>query len=157
MSDPTEEQSSTSPTVSNNDEHPVVSSDSDAPNGDHPHQSIDDGRSIEADDDAFNESTDAEEPAVEVTTTSVIEAVLFAADEPITPQKLAEITGAAGIKHWIETRYDIQIPKHDQRIVQIKNRIDAEYEANRVSAISDLEMFTWIKEVFSDELPSRRE
>ena len=34
----------------------------------------------------------------EITTQSVIEAVLFASDEPITPRKLADIVGAGGVK-----------------------------------------------------------
>jgi isopropylmalate/homocitrate/citramalate synthase len=66
---------------------------------------------------------------------------------------IADKTGAAGIKHWIEARYQIDIPKHDWRITKIKERIDAEYLADRVSAISDEEMFQWIREVFGDELP----
>ncbi|MBN2375842.1 MAG: SMC-Scp complex subunit ScpB [Sedimentisphaerales bacterium] len=50
----------------------------------------------------------------EITTTSVIEAVLFASDEPITPQKLAEIVGTGGVKeirqHVVELneKYDRQ-------------------------------------------------
>ena len=43
----------------------------------------------------------AEAPAmsdIEITPTVVMEAVLFCADEPVSPQKLAEIIGAAGIK-----------------------------------------------------------
>jgi isopropylmalate/homocitrate/citramalate synthase len=70
---------------------------------------------------------------------------------------ITDKTGAAGIKHWVEARYDIQIPKHDPRITQIKDRIDAEYVANRVSMISDEEMFAWTREAFSGNLPSLRE
>jgi len=69
---------------------------------------------------------------------------------------ITDKTGAAGIKHWIETRFEVQIPKHDQRIVNIKNKIDAEYEANRVSAISDQEMYGWVEEVFVEALPPKR-
>jgi isopropylmalate/homocitrate/citramalate synthase len=70
---------------------------------------------------------------------------------------ITDKTGAAGIKHWVEARYDIQIPKHDPRITQIKDRIDAEYAADRVSMISDEEMFAWVREAFSGNLPSLRE
>jgi hypothetical protein len=69
---------------------------------------------------------------------------------------IADKTGAAGIKHWIEARFQIDIPKHDHRIAKIKERIDAEYLADRVSAISDEEMFQWVKEAFGDELPPLR-
>jgi len=70
---------------------------------------------------------------------------------------ITDKTGAAGIKHWIEARYQIEIPKHNPRIAKIKDRIDAEYSADRVSAISDEEMFGWVREVFADELPPLRE
>ena len=69
---------------------------------------------------------------------------------------ITDKTGAAGIKHWIEARYQIEIPKHDRRITRIKERIDAEYLADRVSAISDEEMFEWVREAFSGDLPPLR-
>ena len=69
---------------------------------------------------------------------------------------ITDKTGAAGIKHWIEARYQIEIPKHDLRITKIKDRIDAEYSANRVSAISDKEMFQWVREAFGGDLPPLR-
>jgi hypothetical protein len=69
---------------------------------------------------------------------------------------ITDKTGAAGIKHWIEARYKIEIPKHDPRITKIKDRIDAEYSANRVSAISNEEMFQWVRESFGGDLPSSR-
>ena len=70
---------------------------------------------------------------------------------------ITDKTGAAGIKHWVEAKYEIQIPKHDPRITKIKDRIDAEYAANRVSVISDEEMFEWAREAFSGNLPPLRE
>jgi isopropylmalate/homocitrate/citramalate synthase len=73
-------------------------------------------------------------------------------DRPIAVA-ITDKTGAAGIKHWIENRYRIDIPKHDWRVTRIKDLIDAEYAANRVSAISDEEMERWIKEVFGKDLP----
>jgi isopropylmalate/homocitrate/citramalate synthase len=66
---------------------------------------------------------------------------------------ITDKSGAAGIKHWIEARYEIQIPKHDPHIIKIKDKIDAEYSADRVSAISDTEMFDWMREAFGDDLP----
>jgi isopropylmalate/homocitrate/citramalate synthase len=69
---------------------------------------------------------------------------------------ITDKAGAAGVKHWIEARYEIEIPKHDRRIVKIKDRIDAEYAADRVSAISDEEMFEWAKEAFGGDMPPLR-
>jgi len=70
---------------------------------------------------------------------------------------ITDKTGAAGIKHWVEAHYDIQIAKHDPRIVWIKDQIDAEYAADRVSVISDDEMFSWIREAFGPDLPAMRQ
>jgi hypothetical protein len=56
----------------------------------------------------------------------------------------------------VESHYDIQIPKHDPRIVSIKDKIDAEYAADRVSAISDDEMHAWVKEAFKGHVPAAR-
>ncbi|MEJ2703488.1 MAG: hypothetical protein P8Z79_13705 [Sedimentisphaerales bacterium] len=69
---------------------------------------------------------------------------------------ITDKTGAAGIKHWIEDRYDIEIAKHDPRVTKIKDRIDAEYAADRVSAISDDEMYQWAREAFGDNMPQAR-
>jgi isopropylmalate/homocitrate/citramalate synthase len=66
---------------------------------------------------------------------------------------ITDKTGAAGIKHYIEEKYDIEIAKHDPHVIAIKDKIDTEYTADRVSAISDKEMDAWIKEVFGDNLP----
>ncbi|MFH1718215.1 MAG: 2-isopropylmalate synthase [Planctomycetota bacterium] len=66
---------------------------------------------------------------------------------------ITDKTGAAGIKHWIEARYETEIPKHDLRVTKIKDKIDAEYAADRVSAISDDEMFRWAREAFGKDLP----
>jgi isopropylmalate/homocitrate/citramalate synthase len=74
------------------------------------------------------------------------------------PVKVAitDKAGLAGIKHWIEARFKSKIPKHDPRIVKIKDKVDAEYASDRVSAISDKEMFQWVKEAFGDDLPPLR-
>ena len=69
---------------------------------------------------------------------------------------ITDKTGAAGVKHWIEARYQTEIPKHNPRITKIKDRIDSEYSANRVSAISYEEMFEWVREAFGDDLPPLR-
>jgi isopropylmalate/homocitrate/citramalate synthase len=70
---------------------------------------------------------------------------------------ITDKTGAAGIKHWVEARYEIEIPKHDRRITKIKDRIDAEYASDRVSTISDDEMVEWAKEAFGEGMPATRE
>jgi isopropylmalate/homocitrate/citramalate synthase len=69
---------------------------------------------------------------------------------------ITDKSGAAGIKHWIESVFDIEISKHNPHITRIKDRIDAEYSADRVSAISDEEMFAWVRETFGDDLPPLR-
>jgi len=66
---------------------------------------------------------------------------------------IADKTGAAGIKHWVETHYEIQIAKHDPRVIRIKDRIDAEYAADRISVISDDEMHGWVREAFGGQVP----
>ena len=69
---------------------------------------------------------------------------------------ITDKAGAAGIKHWIEARFKIEIAKHDPRVTKIKEKIDAEYAENSVSAISDDEMFQLVREVFGDTLPPLR-
>ena len=69
---------------------------------------------------------------------------------------ITDKTGAAGIKHWIEARFQIEIPKHDRRIARINERIEAEYSADRVSAISDEEMLELVREALGGELPPLR-
>jgi hypothetical protein len=66
---------------------------------------------------------------------------------------ITDKTGAAGIKHWIESRFQIEIAKHDPRVTKIKDKIDAEYAADRVSAISDDEMFDLVRQAFNNNLP----
>jgi len=70
---------------------------------------------------------------------------------------ITDKTGAAGIKHWVEARYDIVVPKHDARITKIKDRIDTEYAADRVSMISDDEMHAWVREAFADGVPAPKQ
>ena len=59
--------------------------------------------------------------------------------------------GAAGIKHWLDTHYDLNVPKDDPRLVTIYDRVAAEYEAGRTTAISDEEMHAWYAEAFGVE------
>jgi isopropylmalate/homocitrate/citramalate synthase len=68
---------------------------------------------------------------------------------------ITDKSGAAGIKHWIESRYQIEVSKHDPYVIKIKDKIDAEYAADRVSAISDEEMTAMVREVFGDKLQPR--
>ena len=69
---------------------------------------------------------------------------------------ITDKSGLAGIKHWIEARYRTEIPKHDPRVTAVKEKIDAEYAEDRVSAISDEEMFEWVRQAFGDNLPPLR-
>ncbi len=69
---------------------------------------------------------------------------------------ITDKSGAAGIKHWIESRYQITVAKHDPCILKIKDTIDSEYDKDRVSAISDSEMKTWVKEAFGANLPPEK-
>lgn len=69
---------------------------------------------------------------------------------------ITDKAGAAGIKHWIESRYQIEIAKHDPRVQKVKDHVDDEYAQDRVSAISDEEMFAWVKKSFGDTLPPQR-
>ena len=69
---------------------------------------------------------------------------------------ITDKTGAAGIKHWIDARFQVDIPKHDPRVTRIKDRIDAEYAADRISSISDEEMYQWVREAFGADLPPAR-
>ncbi|MFA7485227.1 MAG: 2-isopropylmalate synthase [Phycisphaerae bacterium] len=69
---------------------------------------------------------------------------------------ITDKAGAAGVKHWIESKYQIEIAKHDPRVQQVKERIDSEYTHDRISAISDDELFAWVSEAFGDTLPQRK-
>ncbi|HSV26595.1 MAG TPA: hypothetical protein VLH60_01775, partial [Sedimentisphaerales bacterium] len=69
---------------------------------------------------------------------------------------ITDKSGAAAIKHWLESRFEIEIAKHDPHVLKIKDLIDAEYVVDRSSAISDDEMYMWAKQVFGAELPPQR-
>ncbi len=61
---------------------------------------------------------------------------------------ITDKSGAAGIKHWIEANYQLDVAKDDARLLAIRDRVDAEYEAGRTTTISDEEMHGWYKEAF---------
>ncbi len=62
---------------------------------------------------------------------------------------ITDKSGAAGIKHWIEQRYHVDVAKDDPRLLAIKDRVDAEYEAGRNSTVTDEEMAQWYQESFA--------
>jgi citrate (Re)-synthase len=61
---------------------------------------------------------------------------------------ITDKSGAAGIKHWIEASYQLDVAKDDARLLTIRDRVDAEYEGGRTTTISDDEMHAWYKEAF---------
>ncbi len=61
---------------------------------------------------------------------------------------ITDKSGAAGIKHWIEQHFNLDVAKDDSRLLAIRDRVDAEYEAGRTTAVSDDEMLTWYNEAF---------
>ncbi len=61
---------------------------------------------------------------------------------------ITDKSGAAGIKHWIETNYKIVVAKDDTRLLEIRDKVDAEYQDDRTSTISDEEMHAWYKQSF---------
>ena len=61
---------------------------------------------------------------------------------------ITDKSGAAGIKHWLQRRYDINVPKDDPRLLAVKDKVDAEYEAGRTSSVSEEEMTAWYGEAF---------
>ena len=71
-----------------------------------------------------------DEADTEITSASVIEAVLFATDEPITPQKLVEILGTGNVK---------EVRKHIEACHEACNRVGGRYvEAEVELKLEDL-------------------
>lgn len=62
---------------------------------------------------------------------------------------ITDKSGAAGIKHWLDSHYQTDVPKNDPRLIAIRDRVDEEYEAGRTTAISDDEMQLWYTEAFA--------
>ncbi len=63
---------------------------------------------------------------------------------------ITDKSGAAGIKHWLEANYGVDVPKDDARLLAIRDRVDREYETGRTTTISDDEMHAWYAEEFGD-------
>ena len=64
---------------------------------------------------------------------------------------ITDKSGAAGIKHWVDRCYGTNLAKDDSRLLAIRDRVDAQYEDGRTTAVSDEEMHTWYHEVFEGE------
>ncbi len=62
---------------------------------------------------------------------------------------ITDKSGAAGIKHWIDSHYNLNVAKDDARLLNIRDRVDREYEAGRTTSISDEEMHAWYAEDFA--------
>lgn len=64
---------------------------------------------------------------------------------------ITDKSGVAGIKHWIERRYEVEsLSKTDTRLTSIYEKITAEYENGRTTSISDDEMARWVAEKFGE-------
>ena len=61
---------------------------------------------------------------------------------------ITDKSGAAGIKHWIDGNYGTNLRKDDARLLAIRAKVDAEYQAGRCTSISDEEMNAWYAEAF---------
>jgi isopropylmalate/homocitrate/citramalate synthase len=61
---------------------------------------------------------------------------------------ITDKSGAAGIKHWIERHYNQDVAKDDPRLLAIRDKVEAEYETGRTTAVSDEEMHTWYAQAF---------
>ena len=70
-------------------------------------------------------------------------------------------SGLAGIVQWINTHFrlvgDDRIPKDDPGVAILKTRIDAEYEAGRVTQVSDEELETLVDELIDLPASARRQ
>lgn len=64
---------------------------------------------------------------------------------------VSNTSGLAGIAHWINTRFKLkgedQIAKDDPLVVTVKEWVDGEYEAGRVTTIADDELIAKINQV----------
>jgi isopropylmalate/homocitrate/citramalate synthase len=57
-------------------------------------------------------------------------------------------SGAAGIKHWLQSHYGIDVAKDDPRLLAVRQKVETQYEEGRNTTISDEEMHRWYKEAF---------
>lgn len=69
-----------------------------------------------------------------------------------------QTSGLAGIALWINNYFRFRgndlIDKKDERVGKIKEWVDAQYKAGRITSISDKEMLNGIKEIAPDIIPS---
>lgn len=63
---------------------------------------------------------------------------------------ITDKSGAAGLKHWLDHHYKVDVPKSDPRLLAMRDKIEAEYEAGRTTAISDEEIHDWYEKAFKD-------
>ena len=68
---------------------------------------------------------------------------------------ITDKSGAAGLKHWIENHYKVDVPKDDPRLLAIREKVDTEYEVGRTTAISDEEIHAWYHEAFAERCDRR--
>ena len=61
---------------------------------------------------------------------------------------ITDKSGAAGIKHWILSHYELDVPKDDSRLQALRLTVDTEYDAGRTTAISNEEMHRWFSLAF---------
>ena len=61
---------------------------------------------------------------------------------------ITDKSGAAGIKHWILSHYELDVPKDDSRLQALRLTVDTEYDAGRTTAISNEEMHRWFALAF---------
>ncbi len=64
---------------------------------------------------------------------------------------ITDKSGAAGLKHWIDKHYNLDVSKHDPKLLAIRDKVDEEYEHGRTTAISDEEIHNWYAEIFAGE------
>ena len=80
----------------------------------------------------------------EITTRSVIEAVLFASDEPISPKKLADIVGAGGVK---EVKNHIE--QLNFKYEQAKNAFRIDSIAGGFQMLTQSKFSPWLRKLIS--------
>ena len=69
---------------------------------------------------------------------------------------ITDKSGVAGVKHWIEQRFEVEpLKKSDHRLQSIYELIKVEYEQGRTTSISDDEMAGWVAEKFG-KLPVKK-
>ena len=64
---------------------------------------------------------------------------------------ITDKSGAAGIKHWLNTQHGVTVAKDDARLLAIRDWVEAEYEAGRTTAVSDEEMHAQYAKAFGTD------